>query len=59
MTLQQKSFGSKCQLSDKFVTTVMKSGIVEAVMSWAKYKQQEKLQKKCAGKKTSKLKGKH
>uniref|UniRef100_A0A2P2I0M0 DNA topoisomerase 2 n=1 Tax=Hirondellea gigas TaxID=1518452 RepID=A0A2P2I0M0_9CRUS len=57
MTLQQKSFGSKCSLSDKFVTAVMKSGIVEAVMAWAKFKQQTQLQKKCAGKKTSKLKG--
>lgn len=57
MTLQQKSFGSKAQLSEKFVTTVIKSGIVEAVMQWAKFKQQAQLQKKCAGKKTSKLKG--
>ncbi|XP_047738579.1 DNA topoisomerase 2-alpha isoform X2 [Hyalella azteca] len=57
MTLQQKSFGSKCTLSDKFVAAVVKSGIVETVMAWAKFKQQAQLEKKCAGKKTSKLKG--
>lgn len=57
MTLQMKSFGSKCNLSEKFITNVQKSGIVETVLSWAKFKQQNELVKASAGKKTSKLKG--
>uniref|UniRef100_F1KQW9 DNA topoisomerase 2 n=1 Tax=Ascaris suum TaxID=6253 RepID=F1KQW9_ASCSU len=57
MTLQAKSFGSKCELSDKFIQSTMKCGIVEAVMAWVRFKQQESLDKKCSSKKTSKLKG--
>ncbi|XP_066992213.2 DNA topoisomerase 2 isoform X2 [Anabrus simplex] len=56
MTLQAKSFGSKCNLSDKFVTNVLKSGIVEAVLTWAKFKQDSQL-KAQSGKKKNKLKG--
>ncbi|XP_050533091.1 DNA topoisomerase 2 isoform X2 [Daktulosphaira vitifoliae] len=56
MTLQVKSFGSKCSLSEKFVTGVSKCGVVEAVLSWAKFKAQTQLQKQ-SGKKQSKLKG--
>lgn len=57
MTLQVKSFGSKCNLTEKFIANVQKSGIVETVLSWAKFKQQNELVKASAGKKTSKLKG--
>ncbi|KAK7113702.1 DNA topoisomerase 2-alpha-like isoform X1 [Littorina saxatilis] len=57
MTKQAKSFGSKCQLSDKFVTQVTKSGIVESVLSWMKFKAQAQLNKKCHASKHSKLKG--
>ncbi|XP_054285713.1 DNA topoisomerase 2-like [Macrosteles quadrilineatus] len=57
MTLQAKNFGSKCTLSEKFITTVTKCGIIEAVLSWAKFKQQNQLQKACSGKKQNKLKG--
>uniref|UniRef100_A0A0N5ASB9 DNA topoisomerase 2 n=1 Tax=Syphacia muris TaxID=451379 RepID=A0A0N5ASB9_9BILA len=57
MTLQSKSFGSKCDLSEKFIATVMKCGIVEAVMAWVRFKQQENMDKKCSSKKTSKIKG--
>lgn len=56
MTLQSKSFGSKCTLSDKFITGMTKSGIVEAVLSWAKFKAQTELNKN-SGKKHSKLRG--
>lgn len=56
MTLQAKSFGSKCELSDKFYTGVTKSGILESVLSWAKFKAQNDLAK-TSGKKNSKLKG--
>nr|NVI79295.1 topoisomerase 2 [Cucujiformia] len=57
MTLQVKSFGSKCTLSEKFINQVVKSGIIEQVLTWAKFKAQNELQKKTAGKKQSKLKG--
>ncbi|XP_052741685.1 DNA topoisomerase 2 isoform X2 [Bicyclus anynana] len=56
MTLQAKSFGSKCTLSEKFVTAVSKSGLVECVLTWAKFKAQTELVK-ASGKKQSKLKG--
>lgn len=56
MTLQAKSFGSKCNLTEKFINSVSKSGIVEAVLSWAKFKAQNQLEK-TSGKKKSKLKG--
>ncbi|KAK4311799.1 hypothetical protein Pmani_016723 [Petrolisthes manimaculis] len=57
MTLQVKSFGSKCALSEKFINGVMKCGIVEAVLTWAKFKQQAQLQSKCAGSKRNKIRG--
>uniref|UniRef100_A0AAF5PLK6 DNA topoisomerase 2 n=1 Tax=Wuchereria bancrofti TaxID=6293 RepID=A0AAF5PLK6_WUCBA len=57
MTLQSKSFGSTCELSEKFIQAAMKCGIVEAIMAWVRFKQQETLDKKCSSKKTSKLKG--
>lgn len=56
MTLQMKSFGSKCNLSDKFFSAVLKGGIVESVLAWAKFKAQTELSK-TSGKKQMKLKG--
>ncbi|CAH1789869.1 unnamed protein product [Owenia fusiformis] len=57
MTLQQKGFGSKCSLQDKFIAQVNKCGIVESIMSWMKFKAQEKMNTKCTSKKQNKLKG--
>lgn len=57
MTLQAKSFGSKCSLSEKFINNVTKSGIVEAILTWAKVKAETQLQKSCSGKKQNKIKG--
>lgn len=45
MTLQAKSFGSKCSLSEKFINNVTKCGIVESVLQWAKFKAQTELGK--------------
>ncbi|XP_035780971.1 DNA topoisomerase 2-like [Anopheles albimanus] len=56
MTLQSKSFGSKCNLSEKFINAVAKSGIVESVLQWAKFKAQTDLAK-TSGSKKSKIKG--
>ena len=57
MTLQAMKFGSKCLPSEKFYTTVNKSGIIEHVMAWAKFKAEKDLNKKCSGSKHAKLKG--
>nr|XP_017108704.2 DNA topoisomerase 2 [Drosophila bipectinata] len=56
MTLQAKSFGSKCTLSEKFITGMSKSGIVESVLAWAKFKAQNDIAK-TGGRKSSKIKG--
>uniref|UniRef100_A0A182IK02 DNA topoisomerase 2 n=1 Tax=Anopheles atroparvus TaxID=41427 RepID=A0A182IK02_ANOAO len=56
MTLQSKSFGSKCNMSEKFINSVAKSGIVESVLQWAKFKAQTDLAK-TSGSKKSKIKG--
>lgn len=56
MTLQAKNFGSKCSFTDKFMQNVLKSGIVESVLSWAKFKAQTDLAK-TSGRKNQKLKG--
>ena len=57
MTLVEKSFGSKCTLSDKFKKDVEKAGIVESVLLWSKFKADSQLKSKQSGKKTNKLKG--
>lgn len=57
MTLQAKSFGSKCVLPEKFITQVTKIGIIESVLSWAKFKEQNQLVKVSGGKKQTKIKG--
>lgn len=57
MTLQAKSFGSKCTFPEKFITQVSKCGIVESILSWMKFKAQAQLNKKCHSSKHSKLKG--
>lgn len=49
-------FGSKCEVSDKFITRLTKTGIVQAIMTMAKAREQSIL-KKTDGKKTSSLKG--
>ncbi|XP_024944592.1 DNA topoisomerase 2 isoform X2 [Cephus cinctus] len=57
MTLQAKSFGSKCVLPEKFITNITKIGIVEAVLTWAKFKADSQLQKLGPKSKQRKLQG--
>ena len=57
MTLQQKSFGSTAKVGEKFIAGCQKTGIVESIQSWLKFKDQEKFNKASGNKKTSKLKG--
>ncbi|KAL3044252.1 hypothetical protein OYC64_003987 [Pagothenia borchgrevinki] len=57
MTLQTKSFGSKCVMSEKFVKAATNCGIVESILNWVKFKAQTQLNKKCSSVKYSKIKG--
>ncbi|XP_042362205.1 DNA topoisomerase 2-beta isoform X1 [Plectropomus leopardus] len=57
MTLQMKSFGSKCLLSEKFIKAATNCGIVESILNWVKFKAQTQLNKKCSSVKHSKIKG--
>ena len=57
MTSQMNAFGSKCRISDKFKQGMSKAGIVESVLAWSKFKQDQQKGSKLTGKKTNKLKG--
>ncbi|XP_018431523.1 PREDICTED: DNA topoisomerase 2-alpha [Nanorana parkeri] len=57
MTLQSKSFGSKCALSEKFIKAATNCGIVESILNWVKFKAQTQLNKKCSAVKHTKIKG--
>ncbi|XP_058862634.1 DNA topoisomerase 2-alpha-like [Acipenser ruthenus] len=57
MTLQHKSFGSSCAMSDKFIKAANACGIVESVMNWVRFKAQSQLNKKCSSVKHTKIKG--
>ncbi|XP_072747541.1 DNA topoisomerase 2 isoform X2 [Anoplolepis gracilipes] len=57
MTLQARSFGSKCTLTDKFIASITKIGVVEAVLSWAKFKADSQLEKLGSKSKQRKLHG--
>ncbi|XP_006971875.1 DNA topoisomerase 2-alpha isoform X2 [Peromyscus maniculatus bairdii] len=57
MTLQAKSFGSTCQLSEKFIKAAIGCGIVESILNWVKFKAQIQLNKKCSAVKHNRIKG--
>jgi len=52
LTTKPSAFGSDVSLSDKFLKQVEKGGIVDRILSWAKYKQNEQLKRKGGSKKT-------
>jgi DNA topoisomerase-2 len=56
LTTRNKLFGSKCELSPKFLKQLEKSDVVETVLSFAKFKQDRELKKK-GGTKKKKLTG--
>lgn len=56
MTLRQSAFGSKCEIGEDFMKKVLKSGVLENILSWAKFKQ-DQLLKKTDGAKKSRLSG--
>ncbi|XP_077020576.1 DNA topoisomerase 2-alpha isoform X2 [Tamandua tetradactyla] len=57
MTLQAKSFGSTCHLSEKFIKAAIGCGIVESILNWVKFKAQVQLNKKCSAVKHNRIKG--
>ena len=54
--LKLKTGGNPFKILISFLQ-VTKCGVVEAVLSWAKFKAAKDLQNKCSGKKQNKLKG--
>ena len=57
MTLKSGKFGSKCQLNEGFTKRLLRCGIVENVLEWARFKSQSQLKSKCHSTKHSKLRG--
>jgi DNA topoisomerase-2 len=55
MTTKSSSFGSTCLLSDKFLKKIENSGVIDNILSWAKFKQTAELKKKGGGSKSIKL----
>ena len=56
LTTKHQSFGSTCVVSEKLLKQIEKSGIIDNILSWAKFKQNAELKKK-SGSKRSKLIG--
>ena len=54
LTTQASKFGSKCELSDKFIDKLFKCGIIDKALSLTEFHDQKKLVK-TDGKKTSKI----
>ena len=57
MTLKAAKFGSKCTLSEGFMKKLLRCGIVEHVLEWARFKSESQLKGKCHSTKHSKLRG--
>lgn len=51
------NFGSKVELSEKFLKAILDSGVVESILSVARAKEEAKMAKITGGKKKSKLVG--
>ncbi|KAK8864520.1 hypothetical protein IAR55_001770 [Kwoniella newhampshirensis] len=56
LTLKSSAFGSKCDLSEEFVKKVAKTGIIDSVLNWARFKEDQIL-KKTDGTKRSRIAG--
>jgi DNA topoisomerase-2 len=56
LTTKKDKYGSECNLSSKFINKLLKTGIVEELVEYGKFKEHSVL-KKTDGKKTSKISG--
>ncbi|SPO39903.1 probable DNA topoisomerase II [Pseudozyma flocculosa] len=52
LTLKQSAFGSKWTLTDEFAKKVIKSGVVDNILSFAKFKQEQAMKKTDGHKRT-------
>ena len=50
LTLKASAFGSKCELSPDFHKKMAKSGVVQNIVSWAKFKESKEMKKTDGGK---------
>ncbi|KAL0098080.1 DNA topoisomerase [Phycomyces blakesleeanus] len=55
MTLKTSAFGSTYQASEKFISAVSKSGIIDNIVKWVKYKEDTQMIKADSGKMTKRL----
>ena len=55
MTLKASSFGSRCEVSEKFLKEVLNCGVIDHVMAYAKAKTEAQLGKKVRSKKNEKI----
>jgi DNA topoisomerase-2 len=49
LTTKQSKFGSTCEVSDKFLKQVMKSGVVEIILDWIRAKQKVDIARQLRG----------
>lgn len=56
MTLRVGSFGSSYKLNDKFVSAISKSGIIDNIVRWVKFREEEQMTKADSGKMAKNLK---
>jgi len=54
---KQNDFGSKCELSDVFIKKILKTGIADQVLLYAKLKEESMMKKKTDGKKVNNIRG--
>ncbi len=57
MTLQMKSFGSKCIISEDFFKKLLKSGLLDRIMNWLAFKEKTDLEKAGSKSKMGKIRG--
>lgn len=55
MTLKPSAFGSKCEVSEKMMKEVLRCGVIDHVMAYAKAKTEAQLGKKVRSKKNEKI----
>lgn len=56
MTLRASSFGSTYKVSDAFIRNISKSGLVDNIVRWVKFKEDEQMSKADTGKMARRLK---
>merc|ERR1712070_651685 len=49
LTTKQSKFGSTCEVSDKFIKNVLKSGVVEMILDWVRAKQKVDIARQLRG----------